>query len=251
MLDRITSDIPSFHLKLPLYIRQQPKKMWNIVSPIFPFAARWTRHSTTPHYEDSTYVGLDFAKELLQMYYKVVCFTLYEESFDILHTFLQQEPKGYGLVVGQMIGHLELTMVLKHFTGWLSEMDYEIQFEENKKATAIQTQKLEEQLEALLMIESRCKIGLNIWISRGIVGLFQFGEVVDVLLPIVEVLKGKGCRIDVSVSSSPYETYGSSNRWGKWKILDIDQEPIEGVLRKTVEVCLLWTLLIAGCCRLT
>jgi hypothetical protein len=130
-------------------------------------------------------------------------------------------------------------------------MYYEVQFEENKNATAIQTQKLEEQLEAILMIESRCKIGLNIWISRGIVGLFQFGEVVDVLLPIVEVLKGKGCRIDVSVASSPYETYGSSNRWGKWKIVDTDQEPIERVLRKTVEVCLLCTLLILGCCRLT
>jgi hypothetical protein len=236
MLDRVGPDYSMYHFKLPLSYQNQPKKMWNIISPTFPFVVRWRLYAANPHYEDSTYVGIEFAKELLQMYYKVYCFTLDEQNFDVLHTFLQQEPRGYGLVVGQMIRNLELSVAFKHCIGMDSNMDYKVKFEETKEATAIQKKKLKEQLEALLMIECRCKIDLNIWIWRGISGLFQFGEVIDVSLPTIEVLKGRGCKVDVSVTSLMLASYGSTSAWGTWMILDTDKEPIEEGLKNIMEV---------------
>lgn len=222
--------------------------MWNIISPTFPFAARWrTSATTSPHYEDSTFVGVEFAKELLQMYYQECHFTIHEEEFGILDTLLQQEPRGYGIRIGQMIMKLQLTVGPKHCIAMDENMHYKVQFEETKLATEIQTQRLEEQLAPLLHIETRCKIWFNIWIWRGRPGLFQFGAVVGVLLPIIEALKGRGCSVDVAATNFTLETFGSTTAYATWHIQDTDKEPINRRLRLTMEVCLLSIFPIVRC----
>jgi hypothetical protein len=236
MLDRIISNNPNRNLKLTLWSRDQPKKMWNIISPTFPFVNRYSV-SASPHYDDSTYVGLDFAKELIQMQYQKCCFAIHELDFGILDTFLQQEPHGYGVRVGQMIRRMELTVMSKHSIGWDENRRYEVKFEETVKVTMKQKQKLELQLSALLRIETRCEIDLHVCISRGSKsGLFQFGEIIHMLLPIIEELKGRGCKIDLTVHSSTVEPYGSLTFYGTWKIVDEKTEPIERALMRIMEV---------------
>ena len=211
-------------MKIRLFHDRQPKKMWYYKSVVFP----WTGSRSSRHWEDSTYVGLSFAQELIEMYYRVFCFALHHSSFHILDTFMQQEPCGYGVLISDMICHLELTIGFKDCIGWDENRDYKVRFDETKEQTALQKSDLEEQLQALVLIKKRCRIDIIFWIWHGAgkAGILQFGEMIDVLLPIISILKTRGSTINLSINSSTLETYGSKKAFGKWLILDKAAEPV-------------------------
>ncbi|KAF2635195.1 hypothetical protein P280DRAFT_197574 [Massarina eburnea CBS 473.64] len=86
--------------------RRQPKKMWADKPSVFPFTNDWVKKPF--HYEDSDYVGIEFARELVEMYYRKTTFHLRDSSLSILGTWLRQDPFGYDLVVHRNLCHLTL-----------------------------------------------------------------------------------------------------------------------------------------------
>ena len=153
---------------------------------------------------------------------------------------MQQEPCGYGVLISDMICHLELTIGFKDCIGWDENRDYKVRFEETKEQTALQKSDLEEQLQALVLIKKRCRIDIILWIWHGAgkAGMLQFGEMIDLLLPIISILKTRGSTINLSIHSSTLETYGSKKAFGKWLILDKAAEPVDQFLADTMKVSL-------------
>ncbi|KAF2709423.1 hypothetical protein K504DRAFT_533796 [Pleomassaria siparia CBS 279.74] len=234
MLDGVSKDYLR-SLNVRLTHDRQPKKMWYYESPVFPWIYPGTR--TPRHWEDSDYVGLKFAKEMITTYYRVCTFIIREPSFHLLDTFLQQEPCGYGILISDIISHLEMIIAFKRYIGWDENRNYKVKFDETKEQTAKQKETLSKQLQALLRIEGRCTIDfkIEIWHGDGKAGILQFGEMVDMLLPIISVLKNRGSTININFMSSTLAGFGAALNFGKWVIQDTASDPIVPFLRNVMD----------------
>jgi hypothetical protein len=200
--------------------------MWDLKPTVLPWIH--SRPVTPNHYEDSRFVSLEFAKELVEMYYRRCTFIVGSESLHILDTFLQQDPFGYDVVVSRNLCRLEIlllfhdgrgpTMKLVPGTGYVIDV-------KNAKRLAMGRQKvIAEKLAPLAQIKRRChvKITFDVWSEP--IGLVQFQQTVAALMPLTVILEDNGCNVDVQVNQYYLRSSGMAHWIGFWILKTADAQ---------------------------
>ncbi|KAF2270118.1 hypothetical protein CC78DRAFT_528610 [Lojkania enalia] len=227
------------------YIRQNRQPKWMYApcprTPL-PFLNPWF-HSYRRHFEDRDFVGLPFARELLEYYYRKLAFEAFRnDGFGILGTWLRQQPCGYGVEVRQMLNHLKLTFRMGRdgsecmFMDWDNHGNYTIDLEKTKEEARKDRVELEERLSALLLLERKCRVSLSVGIWADEPGYFQFGELGKVLGPLVGTLRARGVVLSVLLSTYKVMSYGMSRRYSSWSIQGSPTSPIDEVLEDAMQV---------------
>lgn len=177
----------------------------------------WNEVDELRHFEDQRYVGVEFAKEIAEYRYAQYNFHFPTYSLHRFGEFLHADPYGFGIPCSRLVRHLELSVslqdTLESEPGHLFEVDMtDVEARRNN---------LIRHLGLLSEIRRCCKITFLVFVSRGLLGLFSFSEILDILLRFIAGLKEHGSTVDVK-AIMPYV--------GTWMILDSSSTPIGQVL---------------------
>jgi len=102
LLDHVAKSNSTHHLPH----KKMAVKIWNIKAAVLPWIdSLWTEPL---HQEDATYVRLEIARELVEVYYRRQTFPLGSYRIHILNTFLKPVPFGTDVVVRRNLHALEI-----------------------------------------------------------------------------------------------------------------------------------------------
>jgi hypothetical protein len=187
LMDRVSNH----NFTVQLQHKDMPKKISVQKLTVFP---RIYHQSKKPfYYEDSKFVGMNFARELVEMYYRKTTFYIHNRAFALLKTWHRQDPFGYDLVVVRNLCNLELSIgdddLRGHnfndkFTAFLSNADIK---------------EIVGGLAPLSVLKRRCNVKIPLWVRPQAFGLRQFHKIATALVPIVSMLQGNGCKVQVEV----------------------------------------------------
>jgi hypothetical protein len=210
--------------------------MWELNQRTFPWAYNWPRAKLL-HWEDHEFVGPEFARELVELYFRKCTFVLHERDIALLDTFLQQSVFNIGLLVAQHIHRLHLQLTFSKPGMHNSDSGYVVSQELAMDEILERVHALPEMLEPLKRIRARCDVSLTFGVWSNEVGLFQFLRTAEALIPLISELEANGCTFIIHVQRLDLKSYGSTEFLGEWLIPKPSCSKTEtDALRKAYEV---------------
>ena len=174
------------------------------------------------HYEDPFFVGPLFANELVETYYRLCIFQVQEYDLPTMFAaWLLKDRFKTGNVAGQHLCRLDVRLT---YGGVRLPLGFRAHVSNTMRETAAHADALPQNLAPLLQIRRRCKVRLAFDVCPGLVGLFQFGKLGLVLVPIVDALAANGCVVLVhchlAESIRGRRGFGGSDGMRSWVVQD-------------------------------
>ncbi|KAF1948788.1 hypothetical protein CC80DRAFT_298085 [Byssothecium circinans] len=212
LMDRVEGS----NFKVHLYHDKFPKNMWADKPAVFPWTYHWSKKPF--FYEHSDFIGVDFARELVQMYYRKATFTLHERSFSTFDTWMNQDPFGYGLPVCRNLCQLDIYRKFDSpgMTFNCNACAYVVDTKKAMKIAIARKKGIVGGLAPLGFLRRRCAVRVKFGVWAGAIGVFQFLETVEVLIPIIASLKETGCIVKIQAEKNVLKSYGLPDRLGRW-----------------------------------
>ncbi|KAF2679692.1 hypothetical protein K458DRAFT_113234 [Lentithecium fluviatile CBS 122367] len=215
----LLSRVDSHNFRHHLSHLRMPKNMWVSKPKVLPWIYTW-KHPH--HYEDSRFVGLDFARELIETYWHVCTFSIRSSSLHILETFLRQDPFGYDVVVGRNLSRLEIVYGFDRpgMTLCRKAHNYIVNTEWAKRLAVEWKESLQRDLAPLVQLKRRLKVKISVGVWLGAIGLFQFQNTAAALIPFTAALKDNGANVEVQINQHLLKNYGMDDWVGSWIMED-------------------------------
>jgi hypothetical protein len=203
--------------------------MWSPTPAVLPWMHTSWRKPL--FFEDDNYVELDFAKELIEMYYRRTTFILPNNELALLNTWLQQDPFGYGLIVCENLCHLTILLRFDR-PGVMLNPDlssgYTVNIPQAVQHIIKQTESLSDELAPLKYIKRSCDINFAWGIWQGAIGLFHFLYIMKTLGPIASRLSKSGCQVRFKISRYGLRSYGMEFISETW-FFEVNSQTLEDI----------------------